>query len=86
MTIRYSKKFIKQLARQHPKVQQTFRHRIQLFEEDNNNQLLYKHALKGKLEGFYSINITGDIRALYKVVGDEVYLYDMIGSHSQLYG
>lgn len=42
--------------------------------------------LAGKFKGLRSISISGDLRALYEVVGDEVYLYQMIGSHSQLYG
>lgn len=85
MKIRYSKKFVKQLARQSPQVNRVFKFRIKLFQEDRQNPLLRNHALKGKLTGYYSINITGDIRALYEIVDYEVYLYDMIGSYSQLY-
>jgi addiction module RelE/StbE family toxin len=82
----YSKKFIKQLKKQSAKIQELFYARIIIFEDDPNSASLRNHALQGKLKGYYSINITGDIRALYQIVGDEVYLYDMIGSHSQLYG
>lgn len=86
MKIVYSKKFIKQLRKQLARTQELFYARITIFEDDPNNSLLRNHALRGSLKGFYSINITGDIRALYQVIGEEVYLYDMIGSHSQLYG
>ncbi len=85
MTIRFRKKFVKQLAKQLPKTQKALYIRIELFEEDIYNPLLNNHALQGKLKGFYSINITGDIRAIYEIIGDEVYLYAMIGSHYQLY-
>lgn len=86
MQVRYSKKFVKQLAKQPPKVKDALKLRIRLFVVDMHDPLLRNHALQGSLKGFYSINITGDIRALYQIVGDEIYLYDMIGSHSQLYG
>lgn len=61
------------------------RRRIELWQEDPMNSLLRLHQLKGEMKDFYSINISGDIRALYEIVGDEVYIYQMIGSHSQLY-
>lgn len=86
MKIRYSRKFVKQLARQPEKIDRAFMLRIELFQEDMHNPLLRNHPLKGKLAGYYSINITGDIRALYEIIDDEIYLYQMIGSHSQLYG
>jgi addiction module RelE/StbE family toxin len=85
MRILYSKKFIKQLARQPKKVDRALKLRLELFQEDINNPLLRNHPLSGKLKGYHSINITGDVRALYEVIGDEIYLYDMIGTHSQLY-
>ena len=85
MKIRYSKKFIKQLAKQPDKIKRAFKLRMQLFEEDKHHPFLRNHALHGDLEGFYSISITGDIRAVYQILDGEVYLYDMIGSHSQLY-
>lgn len=86
MTIRYSKRFVKQLAKQPPKVQDAFYLRIKLFEEDSNEPLLNLHHLKGKMSRYYSINVTGDVRALYEIVGEDIYVYEMIGSHSQLYG
>ncbi len=85
MAVRYSKEFIKQLAKQPPKVQEAFFLRLRLFIEDPSSSTLRNHALKGALTGFYSINVTGDIRAIYEIVDDEIYLYQMIGSHSQLY-
>lgn len=86
MKFRYSRRFIKQLTAQPQKVQNAFYLRLELFDEDPHNPLLRQHALPGKLKGFYSIHITGDVRALYEVVDNEMCLYDMIGSHSQLYG
>jgi addiction module RelE/StbE family toxin len=86
MTIRFSKKFRKQYKKLTPKLQQQTKRRIELWQEDPTNTLLNQHQLSGKLAGYYSINISGDVRALFEVVGEQVYLYDMVGTHSQLYG
>lgn len=85
MTIRYSRKFIKQLKKQPAKIQQAFYLRLELFREDPLDPILRQHPLKGKLKGSYSIDVTGDVRAIYEIEGKQTYLYVMIGSHSQLY-
>lgn len=85
MTIRYSRKFIKQLKKQPAKIQQAFYLRLELFREDPLDPILRQHPLKGKLKGSYSIDVTGDVRAIYEIEGKQMYLYIMIGSHSQLY-
>lgn len=85
MIIRQTRQFVKQLAKQPPKIQQAFYLRLALLEEDTHNPLLRNHLLQGKLKGYYSINITGDVRAIYMIIDDEIYLFDLIGSHSQLY-
>ena len=67
-------------------MQQQTKARIELWQEQPNHPLLRLHRLEGKLSNFYSINITGDIRALYEVIGEAVVIYQFIGTHSQLYG
>jgi mRNA-degrading endonuclease YafQ of YafQ-DinJ toxin-antitoxin module len=42
--------------------------------------------LTGEYAGLYSINITGDIRALYEKIDDTYAIFGFIGTHSQLYG
>ena len=86
MTIRYSKKFKKQYKKLTPKLQQKTKASIALWARNPNDESLRLHKLSGKMSRFYSIDITGDLRALYEKVGDEVYLYQMVGTHSQLYG
>ncbi len=46
---------------------------------------LRNHALKGKYLGYRSIDISGDVRALYTVKGNVIILFAFIGTHSQLY-
>lgn len=85
MTVKFSKRFRKPYKKLSPKLQAQAKRRIELWKEDPTNSLLRPHMLEGKLAGYHSINISGDIRALYEIVDNEVYIYEMIGSHSQLY-
>ena len=82
MNLRFSKQFNKQLGKLTLQQQDKFWHRIELWQEDPNHPLLRSHKLAGKLANYHSINITGDIRALYEIVDDEIYLNAMIGTHS----
>ena len=86
MTVRYSRLFVKQFNKQPIKVQQAFYLRLRIFVEDPYNPLLRNHALSGELKGLYSINVSGDVRAIYEIINNNIYLYQMIGTHSQLYG
>ncbi len=86
MEIIFSKTFQKQYKKLPQKIKIQVKNRIELWQEQPNNPLLRLHRLDGKMSQFYSINITGDIRALYEIVDENVYIYEMIGTHSQLYG
>ena len=86
MTIRYSKKFKKQYGRLSPKLQQKTKNAISLWDDNSKDESLRLHRLSGKMKRFYSIDITGDVRALYEVIDKEVYLFQMVGTHGQLYG
>lgn len=90
LKIKYSKQFEKDYLRAPQKIQVAFRKRRELFIADFDHSLLHNHALSGKYKGWYSINITGDWRALYikdqqrqSVV--EIITFMAIGTHSQLY-
>lgn len=85
MNISYSKTFIKQAKRLKPELRQRLQARIQLFGNNPLHITLRNHALKGKYKEYRSIDITGDIRALYLQKDDEA-IFDAIGTHSQLYG
>jgi addiction module RelE/StbE family toxin len=86
MTIRYSKKFRKQYQKLTPKLQQKTTDAIKLWSQKPNDKSLRLHKLSGKMSRFHIIDVTGDLRVLYEIVNDEVYLYQMISTHSQLYG
>ena len=67
-------------------MQQQFDERLRLFVEDPADPRLRQHPLKGRFGGYYSINVSGDLRALYYKRGEEVIIFALIGTHSQLYG
>ncbi len=69
-----------------PKLQNQFDERLQLFVEDPTNPMLRTHPLKGTYSGYWSINISGDLRAIYLKRGEELIIFALIGTHSQLYG
>lgn len=85
MIITFHKDFKKVLRKFPAKTQEKFYERLSIFEKDVFNPALNNHALRGNYSGYRSINITGDLRALYKSSCDEV-IFVAIDSHSNLYG
>jgi len=85
MNISYSKNFITQAKKLSPKVRQKLLERIGVFTENPLHPTLRNHQLKGKWKEYRSIDVTGDVRALYLQREDEA-IFDTVGTHSQLYG
>ena len=86
MTIQYMPKFKKQYKKLPNKFQRQFDERVHLFALDPINPKLRIHPLKGKFAGYWSMDISGDLRALYIKRGEELIIFGLIGTHSQLYG
>jgi len=89
MKIVYDPAFIKTLKKLNVRVQKSFEERILLFSKDPNNLQLENHALREKYQGYRSIDITVDYRAIYKerYYEDETIAYfTEIGTHKDLYG
>ena len=84
--IQFTKSFTKDFKKLPAPLQTQFYTRLTLFKADPNAKSLRDHALKGKFVGYRSINITGDVRALYYVQQDVVVIFAFIGTHSKLYG
>jgi addiction module RelE/StbE family toxin len=66
------------------KLVKRFEQRLKLFVVNQKEIVLKDHALIGAGKGFRSFSITGDIRVIYRKVGDVIELYD-VGSHNQVY-
>jgi mRNA interferase YafQ len=85
MIIQTTKGFDKQYAKLAKNTKLRFKERLVIFRENPFDPELRNHALKGKFLGYRSIDITGDIRALYTVKGNTIIIFGFIGTHSQLY-
>lgn len=85
MNLVYHKDFIKDFKKLPKKIKEKFKERQVLFEEDEFNPVLNNHALKGKWMGYRSMNVTGDVRAIFKRDSENA-LFVAIDSHSNLYG
>lgn len=85
MKVVYSKQFLKTATKLSPKVKSKLAERIELFATNPLDSRLRNHPLYTPYKGSYSINITGDYRAIYHLVDDQTALFTHIGTHSQLY-
>ena len=61
-----------------------FQQRLSLFLERPGNPILKDHKLTGRLNGYRSFSIGGDLRVVYRIRSNTLQLYD-IGSHNQVY-
>jgi addiction module RelE/StbE family toxin len=85
MQVQFHKRFDKMASKLPPKVKQKMIERITLFVSDPLDPVLRSHALHTPYKGSYSIDITGDYRAIYQLVDARTALFTHIGTHSQLY-
>ena len=85
MIIAFHRDFTKRFKNLPQKIQLKFKERLIIFEADQFNPVLNNHMLKGNYLGYRSINITDDLRAIYKQTRDNV-IFVTIDSHSKLYG
>lgn len=86
MTIRYLPKFKKQYQKLPKKFQEQFDERLRLYLIDPTLPKLKVHPLKGNYAGYWSMNINGDLRALYIIQDESMVIFALIGTHSELYG
>ncbi len=84
--IQFTKGFTKQFQKLKDAQQARFYERLDLFMRNPNDRVLRDHALKGKYLGCRSIDVQGDLRALYYIQDDKIVIFVLIGTHSQLYG
>lgn len=82
--IDFSNKFKKQLIKSPLKIKIAFKKRFSFFLKDEFHPSLNNHILKGEYQGFHSINITGDWRAIYSKKAN-TFIFEVLGTHSQLY-
>ncbi len=86
MTIFFHKHFSKTYQKSSAKIKKYFQNRLKLFTESPFHPLLNNHVLHGNFAGYRSINISRDIRAVYKVLDEETIEFVLLGTHNELYG
>lgn len=85
MRIEYSKNFTRQFKKKDTFIRQRFLERQRIFVEDKFSLVLNNHSLHGEYEGCRSINITGDVRAVFEEVSENYIEFIAIGTHAELY-
>ncbi len=88
MYVNYGRRFKKQYSKVNAKTQKAFEERLLLFKQNPFHPRLNNHSLTGKFNDYRSINITGDIRAIFRESkkNDELIIdFEFLGTHSQLY-
>jgi addiction module RelE/StbE family toxin len=85
MNVLFHNNFKKHYRKLSKNVQRRTDERLVLFRQDPFNALLNNHGLFGKYLGCRSINITGDLRAIYRALGDNTAFFIEIGTHGNLY-
>lgn len=87
MKIEYHRNFIKNFKKRFgndPKIKKQYENRLHLFLAGASHPLLKDHALVGEKIDLRAFCITGDIRVVYKKLGQRIIFMD-IGTHNQVY-
>lgn len=88
MKIKYSPAFLAIAKKANVRIRKYLEERIEIFSKDPSNLQLHNHPLKDKYQGYRSIDVTSDWRAIYQEVqiGGEIITYFIaLGTHKQLY-
>lgn len=88
MTIRYTGNFLKKLKKADVRIRKAFKKRLLIFRKNPNDSQLDNHPLQREYQGYNSIDITADYRAIYKEVvrADDTNIYfTSFGTHEELY-
>ena len=80
----FHRNFEKAYLKKDKEVQLAFDKRFELFKQNQFHPLLNNHPLHGEWEGHRSINITGDLRAIFKIE-ETVVIFVTIDTHTNLY-
>ena len=85
MNVLFTRKFTKQFRKLPDKSRHQFHNRLELFLAARNHVLLRQHALRGKYAGYYGIDVSGDLRAVFRYQSQGSVIFSLIGTHSQIY-
>lgn len=89
MRVQLAPKLIAKVKKQDVRIRKSFKIAIGLFSRDPDYLGLNNHSLIKEWEGFRSIDVTSDLRAVYQEISeaDETFAYFVdFGTHDELYG
>ena len=89
MEIKYAKRFRDQYQKADKQIRAAFAQTLDLFLADPDHPSLRNHPLKKQFTGFRSIDVTADIRAVFKETTTgkrNVITFHLLGTHKELYG
>lgn len=85
MFIVYHKNFQKKVSKLQEGKLKSLKEKLIIFKKNPFDEKLNNHPLHGKFSDCRSINITGDLRLIYKKLDDSSFLFIEIDAHSNLY-
>ena len=85
MIVIIHRKFKKQYKKLNQNEQQRTKERLAIFQNNKFDMILNNYPLKGDYKNYNSINITGDLRAIYRTDENDSYIFVKLGTYSQLY-
>jgi addiction module RelE/StbE family toxin len=85
MTIIFHRNFEKQILKLRIGGCRRLQERLKIFLRNPFDIILNNHPLKGKYADYRSINIGGDLRAVYKRIDENECIFTEIGTHGELY-
>ena len=89
MKVVYDSDFMAELKKVDVRIRKSLKQRIDIFSQDPYNPQLNNHSLRDGYQGYRSIDITSDWRAIYHevIIGEETVAYFVtLGTHGKLYG
>ena len=85
MKISFHKNFNKYFHKLSTKEKEKTKGHLAFFSQYPFNPLLNNHPLRGNYVDYRSINITGDLRAVFKLINENEAIFVRVGTHSELY-
>lgn len=85
MRVVFHRNFEKRYKKLRPREKKRFKERKDIFIQDPYHPALNNHPLQGKYKGYRSINISGDLRAVYQLINNDIAYFVALDTHSNLY-
>lgn len=85
MRVVFHDRFKKDYKKLKKSEQERFDNRLRIFLESQFHPILKNHPLHGKYDGYRSINVGGDLRAIYETPEKGVAYFIALDTHNKLY-